>query len=884
MSKWQTSSSLPVAATGGMDFMRLALVVYDPDGVIDRPTWSQEHYWTEDVLYTLVWAGQGWMWNRDWGPYALAAIDTVGEESPIRKNADCYVELSEEEAGNPRQALSKIHRVLSRHPLVAVPWPVLVDRSWKLEPKKTAVSCGRKKISYEEFVGYGGIVQGYCLERAGPGEHVMVTFSDTPESRLTWAVVMYALSASGVPFSIMDRRTLPNAPARERLLERWQPRLWICCDPEGHGKGEGGMADIPARVNVELDLTEKTVVVDGQATRVRFPPRAPEILATAESVCFVDWTSGSTSGLPKGVETTHRTLINMMLWAWGDEKMFFHGGAKHEVVAANLFLLWYWWQPICVGASAVLVEDKELSDLEVHIALLDDEKVSIVDCITPSLLGAMVDYAAAGETEKSLPRTMVVSGEPLSEQVCRKFLKSQPKGARLVNLFSTTETGDAAYCPITEEQLPLWTGMVTFAPIGTPIWNVKLHIEDIKDDSGASGEGELFVEHAGGIMSYVNDAEQTARGFSSHHGWRSRDRVKEIQGVGLVIVGRADDNVKGLDSPSVWAEANGIVSQIRGFKVDLRLVEARCRDLSGLSEVCVMVDEEALVVAYTSPNAEVKPNELIDFCWREVREGRLPDSHVPQRALLWQGGSFPMMKTGKIDKTKVKEKVQAVRRGPSRARSGDMGSGSLIQARVAAVWRDTLGCECDLDGSFWRECGGQSLTAMRIAAALRIPAKLILDGTLDTPRDIIYFLTRSQHSSPREVHVAKGERGMAEKDHRIAVIGASGRWPGIGQTSLSALLEALSGKLVEFNPFVAPPDGHTGAGNVPGGYYLESALVSGFDEAFWSQRGVSDATLIDPHQRIWLEMAYESLLDGGFGPVMERGEAINCGVSPLGAA
>ncbi|KAF4757075.1 hypothetical protein FOZ63_006586, partial [Perkinsus olseni] len=187
--------------------------------------------------------------------------------------------------------------------------------------------------------------------------------------------------------------------------------------------------------------------------------------------------------------------------------------------------------------------------------------------------------------------------------------------------------------------------------------------------------------------------------------------------------------------------------------------------------------------------------------------------------------------------------------------------------------------------SFWRHCGGQSLTAMRVAAALRIPAKLMLDGTLDTPRDIINYLTQNRGAPNRGPQLGVGiERSDAGRDRRIAVIGASGRWPGIGQTSFSSLLEALSGKSGPFNPFTVPPDGHTGVGNVPGGYYLDPALVSGFDIDFWARRGVSDPVLLDPHQRMWLEMAYEALTDGGMGPAMENGDAINCGVFVSGGS
>ncbi|KAF4732530.1 hypothetical protein FOZ63_010344, partial [Perkinsus olseni] len=241
--------------------------------------------------------------------------------------------------------------------------------------------------------------------------------------------------------------------------------------------------------------------------------------------------------------------------------------------------------PLCIGASTVLIQDKELTDLEVHVNKLRSDEVTIVDCMTPSLLGAMIDYVNNEDdaSAKRLPAKIVVSGEPLSEQVCRKFFATQPKEYRLVNLFSTTETGDAGFYSMTAADLPLWADSMAFAPIGSPIWNIKLHIEDTKENGAMNrGEGELFVDHIGGTMSYVNDREQTASGFSSRYGWSSRDRVKSIDGLGLVILGRADDNVK-----------------IRGFKVDLRLVESKCRDLKGVAEVCAMAVEEELVVAYT---------------------------------------------------------------------------------------------------------------------------------------------------------------------------------------------------------------------------------------------------------------------------------------------
>ena len=102
----------------------------------------------------------------------------------------------------------------------------------------------------------------------------------------------------------------------------------------------------------------------------------------SESFAFIDWTSGTSTGKPKGVAMWHRHLTNMLLWRWSQlpmksnslQNIVQNSGASIEnqqpeleqddVCAVNLFGLWYWWYPIAMGCTTVVIPNYMQQDVK----------------------------------------------------------------------------------------------------------------------------------------------------------------------------------------------------------------------------------------------------------------------------------------------------------------------------------------------------------------------------------------------------------------------------------------------------------------------------------------------------------------------------------------
>ena len=598
-----------------------------------------------------------------------------------------------------------------------------------------------------------------------------------------------------------------------------------------------------------------------------------------DDIAFVDWTSGSTGGLPKGCACKHSTLSNMFHAKYFSTNKLFQIGER-EVVGVNLFNLWYWWQPITSGHTLAFLLTSEIKDIKLLFEGLRQMQVTAMDCITPSLLQTML-YCQKSSFDFDIPKTIIVGGEMLTLACATEFynsfdMKRQGSGIdsgtgyrqpRLINLFSTTETGDCSYFHVSTEIIKeLLNSNHKHCPIGLPIHGISMSI-DVVEDKGLIVSG-VDCDH------YLCDPITTRKYFDSR-GWLSYDRAEYIlvnDNKAIMLMGRSDDCVK-----------------VRGFKVDLNAVE----EVILMSEAVVMVSVQHLasadsLIAFIVLKSEhmsasaVEPSKHPCFRFLDC----LPKSHCPQ--IVEFLSEMPIGRTGKIDRREIMERYlakAAASNFQSRQQDFDATDSSKycpFTEEVFAAWRLLLPewTETgDIDKSFW-ECGGHSLLAMQMCAKLRIPSSLLFGGDITTARHMIMHLAEQSSMKASEISTFTSLSPIfptLEKvpNEAIAVIGMSGRWPGIGQTSCDDIFHALASE-IDFEP-LSPPPSSSGRGNVTQGFYLDEALLRGFDYRFWNMTK-EDATCCDPQLRCFLEMSYEALCDGGIIVEPKSSEPLNCGV------
>ena len=151
------------------------------------------------------------------------------------------------------------------------------------------------------------------------------------------------------------------------------------------------------------------------------PPRGP----VPEALAYVLFTSGS-SGRPKGVEVTHRSLASVLDWL--------RDTLGPEELAVTTTSVSFSFDPFVIEVLGPLTTGGRVHVIPTALAVGDAETGATLLANTPSVLGELL---RAGRLPTSL-RTVVVGGEVLSTALAHELLVGAGV-PRLVNTYGPTE-------------------------------------------------------------------------------------------------------------------------------------------------------------------------------------------------------------------------------------------------------------------------------------------------------------------------------------------------------------------------------------------------------------------------------------------------------------
>ncbi|WP_079195520.1 non-ribosomal peptide synthetase [Streptomyces acidiscabies] len=422
----------------------------------------------------------------------------------------------------------------------------------------------------------------------------------------------------------------------------------------------------------------------------------PEV--SADDPAYVIYTSGST-GRPKGVVVPHRNVTALVdatrdeyglgaqdVWTW------FHS-------AAFDFSVWEIWGCLLTGGRLVVVPYFVSREPDAFRDLLVAEKVSVLSQ-TPSAFGQLmsVEHAAVDV------RLVVFGGEPLDARGVLPWL-DRHHACRLVNMFGITETT----VHVTEQTLTRALALAGTRSVGTALPGWHLYV------TGPDGEllppgvaGEICVGGAGVALGYLGQEALTAERFvpDPHTGgrlYRSGDLGRLRPDGRLEHLGRIDSQVK-----------------IRGFRIELDEIRNVLLEDPDVRTAAVVVHGDGSAARI---DAYVVLAGLADGNARAVREraaNLLPDHMLPATVTALE--TLPLTPNGKLDQAALPAPHPASPTPPTP-------STDTLADRLRAIWTDVLGTPVGLDDDFF-ELGGNSLSAVRITAALRaagLPAPRLRD-------------------------------------------------------------------------------------------------------------------------------------------------------------
>jgi amino acid adenylation domain-containing protein len=690
-----------------------------------------------------------------------------------------------------------------------------------------AVCFGEKKISYDELNERADILAHIILKNSSKSSIVGIS---TTRSIETIVGVLAILKA--------DKAYLPldSAYPEDRLQQIVSDSGIDCC--VSLQKESSLFKSLGVTV---LNLDEKYSAT--KSVKQELNP----VLA------YVLYTSGST-GKPKGVCMGHAPLVNLILWQHqhsiagiGTRTLQF-APLSFDVSFQEIFAT------LTTGGTLVLIEDDLRLDPQSLLDFIQKEKINRI--FVPFVaLQFLTESADANKNYPSSLQEVMTAGEQLkvTPQVVR-FFKALPN-AVLFNQYGPTECH-----VVTELKLDgdpeLWPALPS---IGKAIDNAEILILDEKLNLLPDGEiGELCIAGKCLAEGYLNRPELTAEKFVEWNGpkkgkqriYRTGDHARYIPDGNIEFLGRKDDQVK-----------------IRGYRVELGEIEVLLNHQENIQQAVVVAREDVpgqkRLVAYL-----VSSNDKKDIAaLRKSIEQHLPDYMMPS-AFVWMD-ILPKTSSGKIDK-KALPKPEIKRPELSVLYKSPSGKTEKI---IATLWANLLQLDrVGVNDNFF-ELGGNSLLAVKTVADLKLQHQINLPITklyqFPTVNEIAKFLSGSKKSTSSILTKKK----ISSHHGDIAVIGMSGRFPGAntidelwnllrdGKESVSFFTKE------ELDPYISDEIKN----DVD--YISARGLINDadkFDAAFF---GINPklAELMDPQQRIFMEVVWETLESSGYLPSKYNG-------------
>ncbi|MGV8940242.1 MAG: amino acid adenylation domain-containing protein [Lysobacter sp.] len=579
-----------------------------------------------------------------------------------------------------------------------------------------------------------------------------------------------------------------------------------------------------------------------------------EPLGDGDSLAYVMYTSGST-GQPKGVEIRHRSILRLVCGVdyieLGPQTRVLHA-APLGFDASTLEI----WGALLNGGCIVI--HGEATPTGAGLETCITENAVTTAWLTAALFNAVVD-----EDPRQLGglRELFTGGEALSVAHVRRMLAAAP-GTRLHNGYGPTEcTTFTCTYPIPAD----FPADAASVPIGRPIANTRVFVLNARREPVPVGViGELYVGGEGLARGYLNQPALTAERFvpdpfggSDERLYRTGDQVRYRPDGIIEFVGRVDTQVK-----------------IRGFRIELAEIEAALASHPSIRACAVLACADSAgdkrLVAYCVGTTTA----LSEPALRTYLAAKLPEFMLPARYVRMD--SLPVTANGKLDRRAL---PAPDRSRPELACAYEPPAGEA-ERRICRAFSELLDIDQIGRHDNFFELGGNSLLGLRLLEMVRpsrsgscIPATTLfqsptpaalakaIDGAVDHGVDP----ARLAHRVP--------QAGRNGADDPIAIIGMAGRFPG------AADVEAFWQNLCEgrdsitvfgldgLDPAVSEAD-RANPLYVPARGVIDD--VEQFDAGFF---GISprQAELMDPQQRIFLELCWECLERAGHIPDASAG-------------
>lgn len=412
----------------------------------------------------------------------------------------------------------------------------------------------------------------------------------------------------------------------EKIMETLRPDLVLTTAALRREVGTGGET---IRVAFDGPVLEFEKVSGNPAAA------APNLAEIVDSdLLYVLFTSGST-GVPKGVGITHRSVIDYIDWvteefgitaadSFGNQAPFYFDNSILDIYSC-----------LKTGATLHLIPAAYFSQPVKLLGYLAENKITTIFWVPSALIMVSKLKAFRNVDVSATLKRVLFCGEVMPNKQLNIWRKYLP-GAVYANLYGPTEITDACTFYVADREFaddePL--------PIGRPMRNTEILVLDEHDRlvTGPDAVGELCVRGTSLSVGYYNNPEKTAAAFVQNplqtayeeKIYRTGDLVKYNERGELIYLSRKDFQIKHL-----------------GHRIELGEIETAVSSLDGISLCCCLYDQEhSRIVLFLEGS----------FTRSEINarlKSAVPDYMLPGKVISLE--KLPLNLNGKIDRVKLRQ-------------------------------------------------------------------------------------------------------------------------------------------------------------------------------------------------------------------------------------